>query len=149
MKKYILSFDQGTTSSRAILFDKKFNIVGIEQQETTQYFPKPGWVEQDANEIYRNQIATARQLINKCCNWHYQPARNNRSMEPQYGQTDIQCHNLAGQAHRRPLLENQEKGFWKIHKCRYWSCGRFVLFGYKTEMDSRQCSQCPRNGSPW
>ncbi|MBQ4476951.1 MAG: glycerol kinase GlpK [Bacteroidales bacterium] len=66
MKKYILSFDQGTTSSRAILFDKKFNIVGIEQQETTQYFPKPGWVEQDANEIYRNQIATARQLINKC-----------------------------------------------------------------------------------
>lgn len=66
MKKYILSFDQGTTSSRAILFDKKFNIVGIEQQETTQYFSKPGWVEQDANEIYRNQIATARQLINKC-----------------------------------------------------------------------------------
>ena len=66
MKKYILSFDQGTTSSRAILFDRKFNIVDIEQQETTQYFPKPGWVEQDANEIYRNQIATARQLINKC-----------------------------------------------------------------------------------
>jgi len=65
MKKYILSFDQGTTSSRAILFDKKFNIIGIEQQETTQHFPNPGWVEQDANEIYRNQIATARQLINK------------------------------------------------------------------------------------
>jgi glycerol kinase len=66
MKKYILSFDQGTTSSRAILFDRKFNVIDIEQQETTQYFPKPGWVEQDANEIYRNQIATARQLINKC-----------------------------------------------------------------------------------
>ena len=66
MKNYILSFDQGTTSSRAILFDRKFNIVGVEQQETTQYFPKPGWVEQDANEIYRNQIATARQLINRC-----------------------------------------------------------------------------------
>ena len=64
MKKYILSFDQGTTSSRAILFDRKFNIIGIEQQETTQYFPRPGWVEQDANEIYRNQIATARKLLN-------------------------------------------------------------------------------------
>ncbi len=65
MKNYILSFDQGTTSSRAILFDKNFNVVGIEQQETTQIFPKPGWVEQDANEIYRNQISTARNLINK------------------------------------------------------------------------------------
>jgi len=64
MKKYILSFDQGTTSSRAILFDRRFNIIGIEQQETTQYFPRPGWVEQDANEIYRNQIATARKLLN-------------------------------------------------------------------------------------
>ncbi|MCF0206236.1 MAG: glycerol kinase GlpK [Bacteroidales bacterium] len=66
MKKYILSFDQGTTSSRAILFDKEFNIIGIEQQETTQIFPKPGWVEQDANEIYRNQISTARRLLNNC-----------------------------------------------------------------------------------
>ncbi len=66
MKNFILSFDQGTTSSRAILFDRDFNIVGIEQQETVQCFPKPGWVEQDANEIYRNQIATTRRLINKC-----------------------------------------------------------------------------------
>ena len=63
MRNYILSFDQGTTSSRAILFDRHFNIVEIEQQETVQCFPKPGWVEQDANEIYRNQISTARRLI--------------------------------------------------------------------------------------
>ncbi|MBO7480547.1 MAG: glycerol kinase GlpK [Bacteroidales bacterium] len=66
MRNYILSFDQGTTSSRAILFDRHFNIVGIEQQETLQIFPKPGWVEQDANEIYRNQISTARRLVNRC-----------------------------------------------------------------------------------
>ncbi len=66
MKNYILSFDQGTTSSRSILFDCNFNIVGVEQQETTQIFPHPGWVEQDANEIYSNQISTARKLIGKC-----------------------------------------------------------------------------------
>jgi glycerol kinase len=52
MKKYILSIDQGTTSSRAILFDKKGNIKAVAQKEFTQYFPKPGWVEHDALEIW-------------------------------------------------------------------------------------------------
>ncbi|KRE58292.1 glycerol kinase GlpK [Paenibacillus sp. Soil750] len=49
---YILSLDQGTTSSRAILFDQKGSIVHTSQQEFRQYFPKPGWVEHDANEIW-------------------------------------------------------------------------------------------------
>ncbi|RTE08689.1 FGGY family carbohydrate kinase, partial [Paenibacillus whitsoniae] len=49
---YILSLDQGTTSSRAILFDHQGSIVHIAQQEFTQYFPQPGWVEHDANEIW-------------------------------------------------------------------------------------------------
>ena len=49
---YILSLDQGTTSSRAILFDHKGSIVHTAQQEFKQYFPKPGWVEHDANEIW-------------------------------------------------------------------------------------------------
>ncbi|QVK21486.1 glycerol kinase GlpK [Mycoplasmatota bacterium] len=52
MKKYILSIDQGTTSSRAILFNKEGNIVASSQQEFNQYFPEPGWVEHDANEIW-------------------------------------------------------------------------------------------------
>jgi glycerol kinase len=51
MKKYVLAIDQGTTSSRAILFDKKGDIVKVAQQEFTQYFPQPGWVEHDAVEI--------------------------------------------------------------------------------------------------
>ncbi|HNM31711.1 MAG TPA: FGGY family carbohydrate kinase, partial [Chitinophagales bacterium] len=50
-KKYILSLDQGTTSSRAILFDAAANIVAVAQREFTQYFPQPGWVEHDPNEI--------------------------------------------------------------------------------------------------
>lgn len=52
MKKYILSFDQGTTSSRAILFDKAGMIIATAQQEFTQIFPKSGWVEHDAMEIW-------------------------------------------------------------------------------------------------
>jgi glycerol kinase len=52
-KKYILSIDQGTTSSRAIIFDKKGNIIAVAQEEFTQHFPKPGWVEHDANEIWQ------------------------------------------------------------------------------------------------
>lgn len=52
MEKYILSLDQGTTSSRAILFNKAGEIVHIAQKEFTQYFPKPGWVEHNANEIW-------------------------------------------------------------------------------------------------
>lgn len=50
MEKYILSLDQGTTSSRAILFEKKGKMVHKAQKEFTQYFPKPGWVEHNANE---------------------------------------------------------------------------------------------------
>ncbi|XMB86651.1 glycerol kinase GlpK [Mycoplasmatota bacterium WC44] len=52
MEKYILSIDQGTTSSRAILFNKKGEVIYSAQKEFTQYFPKPGWVEHDANEIW-------------------------------------------------------------------------------------------------
>ncbi|MEZ4961340.1 MAG: glycerol kinase GlpK [Saprospiraceae bacterium] len=63
MSKYILALDQGTTSSRAILFDKKGNIVATEQQEFTQYYPKPGWVEHDANEIWRSQLQVAQNVL--------------------------------------------------------------------------------------
>ena len=51
MEKYILSLDQGTTSSRAILFDTEQNIIGISQKEFTQIYPREGWVEHDAMEI--------------------------------------------------------------------------------------------------
>lgn len=63
MKPYILALDQGTTSSRAILFDHDGNIVATEQQEFPQYFPKPGWVEHDAEEIWASQLQVARDLM--------------------------------------------------------------------------------------
>ncbi len=63
--KYILALDQGTTSSRAIVFDKSGGIVAVAQQEFRQIFPKPGWVEHDANEIWATQLNVARQALKK------------------------------------------------------------------------------------
>jgi len=63
--KYILALDQGTTSSRAIVFDKSGGIVAVAQQEFGQIFPKPGWVEHDANEIWATQLNVARQVLTK------------------------------------------------------------------------------------
>ncbi len=61
--KYILSLDQGTTSSRAILFNKEAEIKSVAQEEFTQFFPKPGWVEHDAMEIWNSQLKVAKQAI--------------------------------------------------------------------------------------
>lgn len=61
--KYILALDQGTTSSRALLFDKSGNERGIAQQEFKQYFPQPGWVEHDPEEIWTSQIAVVNKLL--------------------------------------------------------------------------------------
>ena len=57
MEKYILALDQGTTSSRAILFDSEQNILAIRQHELTQHYPHEGWVEQDPMEIWSTQHA--------------------------------------------------------------------------------------------
>lgn len=62
-KKYILSLDQGTTSSRAIIFDKKGSIVKVAQKEFTQTYPKPGWVEHDPMEIWGTQSGVAREVL--------------------------------------------------------------------------------------
>ena len=63
--QYILAIDQGTTSTRAIIFDKRQNIVGVGQQEFAQYFPKSGWVEHDAEEIWASVVATCKQAVRR------------------------------------------------------------------------------------
>ncbi|WP_440693977.1 glycerol kinase GlpK [Candidatus Pelagibacter sp. HIMB1695] len=65
MKKFIISIDQGTTSSRVILFDTKGNIVFVSQYEFKQYFPKNGWVEHNPNEIWSTTLRALKQVINK------------------------------------------------------------------------------------
>lgn len=65
MKKYIIALDQGTTSSRAIVFDKEQNILGVSQKEFTQIYPKEGWVEHDPLEIWATQYGVLQEVIAK------------------------------------------------------------------------------------
>ena len=63
MPKYVLALDQGTTSSRAILFDREGNVCASASQEFKQYYPQPGWVEHDAEEIWQSQRAVAEKVM--------------------------------------------------------------------------------------
>ncbi|MGN0334940.1 MAG: glycerol kinase GlpK [Lachnospiraceae bacterium] len=65
MPKYIMALDAGTTSNRCILFDRSGKIVSVAQKEFTQYFPQPGWVEHDANEIWSCQLGVAVEAMTK------------------------------------------------------------------------------------
>ena len=65
MKRYVLALDQGTTSSRAILFDQEQKIVEMAQKEFTQLYPRAGWVEHDPMEIYSSQYAVMMEVIAK------------------------------------------------------------------------------------
>ncbi len=65
MEKFVLSLDEGTTSARAILFDRESNILGIGQYEFPQHYPKPGWVEHDPEEIWEAQLRAIRTAIER------------------------------------------------------------------------------------
>lgn len=64
-RKYVLALDQGTTSSRSIVFDEQGNVVAMAQKEFSQIFPKPGWVEHDPEEIWNSQLYTAKEAIRR------------------------------------------------------------------------------------
>src|SRR3954449_4932917 len=63
--KHILALDQGTTSSRAILFDHAGSIIAVAQKEFPQIFPKPGWVEHNASDIWSTQVGVAAEVLSK------------------------------------------------------------------------------------
>ena len=63
MAKYIMALDAGTTSNRCILFNEQGEMCSVAQKEFTQYFPQPGWVEHDANEIWSTQIEVAQRAM--------------------------------------------------------------------------------------
>ena len=65
MKRYIIALDQGTTSSRCVIFDQEQNIVGLAQKEFTQIYPHPGWVEQDPMEIWSTQYSVLTEALNQ------------------------------------------------------------------------------------
>ncbi len=104
---YILALDQGTTSSRAIVFDHDAAIVAVAQQEFRQIFPKPGWVEHDPQEIWATQIGVAVEALGRAGleaarhrrHRHHQPARDDGRLGPRDRRADLQRDRLAGPAH--------------------------------------------------
>jgi glycerol kinase len=65
MAKYVMALDSGTTSNRCILFNERGEMCSVAQREFPQYFPKPGWVEHDANEIWATQLGVAVEAMQK------------------------------------------------------------------------------------
>ncbi|MBR5995932.1 MAG: glycerol kinase, partial [Eubacteriaceae bacterium] len=65
MMRYIMALDEGTTSARSIIYDENLNTVAVSQKEFTQKFPKPSWVEHDAEEIFSSQLYTMKRCLEK------------------------------------------------------------------------------------
>lgn len=88
MADYIMALDAGTTSNRCILFNKKGEICSMAQREFHQYFPQPGWVEHDADEIWASMLGVAveamslhwRRSSRHCGNRYHQSERNHHCM---------------------------------------------------------------------
>jgi len=110
MEKYIMALDQGTTSSRCILFNKKGEIVSVAQKEFKQIYPKPGWVEHDAMEIWSTQIGVAQEAMYKI-NANYK---------------NIQAVGITNQ--RETTVVWDKKTGVPIHNAIVWQCRRTAEF---------------------
>ena len=112
---YILALDQGTTSSRAIVFDHDGAIRAVAQKEFTQIFPAAGWVEHDPQEIWASQIGVAVEALGRAArpaeghrrHRHHQPARDDHRLGPRDRRAGPQRDRLAGPPHRRLLRAAQ------------------------------------------
>ena len=98
MKKYVLALDQGTTSSRCILFDKQGNICSMAQKEFEQIYPHAGWVEHDPMEIWASQLSVVTEAMSKIGvtgensgDWYYESKRNDDCLGPAYRTAYLQC----------------------------------------------------------
>ena len=105
---YLLALDQGTSSSRSIVFDEEGRVVALAQRELPQIYPRPGWVEHDPMEIWRGQLATARQALASAglaagdirAMGITNQRETTRALEPQDRPAGSPCHRLAGPARR-------------------------------------------------
>ena len=145
-QKYILAFDQGTTSSRAILFDKEGRIVKTAQKEFTQIYPKAGWVEHDAMEIWGTQSGVAREVLETAGVSPQDIAAigitNQRETtvvwdkntgKPIYNAIVWQCRRTAG------ICDDlKAKGLESYIRQKHRFGGRCLLLRYKSKVDSRQ-----------
>ena len=118
MTGYILAIDQGTTSSRAIVFDGAMKMAGVGQKEFTQFYPASGWVEHDPEEIWQSVVSAGEGSAEQGQaegsrhrrHRHHQPARDGRHLGQGDRQADPQRDRLAGPPHRAALRKAEEAG---------------------------------------
>ena len=122
MKHYMMALDQGTTSSRCILFDRSGKICSLAQREFRQIFPQPGWVEHDPMDIWSTQIGVAaeamegsRQGGKYCGHRHYQPAGNRYRLGEGDRTAGVQCHCVGECRRTAPMIDSLKKeGFDRV-----------------------------------
>ena len=147
MSKYIMAMDAGTTSNRCILFNKKGQVCSVAQREFTQYFPHPGWVEHDADEIWACQLGVAVEAMNKIGASAEDIAAigitnqretaivwDRKTGEPVYNAIVWQCRRTS--EYCDSLKEKRSYG--KISS-KNGSCNRRLFFRHKDQMDTGQC----------
>ncbi len=108
---YVLAIDQGTTSTRAIAFDRNARAAATARRELEQHYPASGWVEHNAEDIWRDTLATVREVIAACPGGigehrrarHHQSARDGRHLGARHGRAAAPRHRLAGPPHRRRM----------------------------------------------
>ena len=136
MKSNILAIDQGTTSSRAIVFDGDMKITGVGQKEFTQHFPASGWVEHDPEEIWASVVATCKAALKKASLAASDIAAigitNQRETvviwDKATGQADPQCDRLAGPAHCAAVRQAEEGRVWNRHSPARPGCCSTLIF---------------------
>ena len=141
----IIAIDQGTTSSRAILFDEEGTILAQQSAELPQHFPADGWVEHNPEDIWRTTVDVTSAIVAKSQSLGLMPVaigitnqRDRNRLGPQHRKADPQRHRLAGPAHGRHM-RSDEKCRQRSHgERKNWPFAGSLFHRHKTLMDSRQ-----------
>ena len=153
----ILALDQGTTSSRALLFDHAGRVRSVAQQEFRQIFPEPGWVEHDAMEIWATQSGVA---ARGACEGrgrrrrgrgdrHHQSTRNHRVVGPRDRQARRQRDRLAGSPHRPAVRRAARGGSCRPVRREDRPRHRRLFLGHQAQVAARPRARCPRARCTW
>ena len=154
MAKYVMALDAGTTSNRCILFNEKGEICSVAQKEFTQYFPKPGWVEHDANEIWSTQLGVAVEAMSKIGASSEDIAAigitNQRETtivwDKNTGRAGLPRHRMAVPQDLRILRYLKGKGSGGHLPCQNRTGDRRIFLWNQIKMDPGQCGGRQRTG---
>ena len=153
---YLLALDQGTSSSRSIVFDAQGRIVAMAQREFRQIYPQPGWVEHDPKEIWATQLATAQEALAKArltaqrhrLDRHHQPARDHAGVEPRAPASRSTTPSSGRTAAPSPPAPRCARAGWKpTFRAQDRADRRRLLLRHQAEVDPRQRARRARRGA--